>query len=126
MVRNGQHRSPVLVSLSGHPFASFYLVLVVGVALGVQLLREHHLLKQDDSRHRVVQSQLVLVQLGENRTDVQMGVRLHLRSLQLGLNRECLLQEVEGRAHLADPAVVASHVIEGHGLSKLVVLAKLL
>ena len=35
------------------------------------------------------------------------------------------MQEVEGSSHLADAAVVARHVVEGHGLAKLVVLAKL-
>lgn len=55
-----------------------------------------------------------------------MGIRLNLGSLQLSLDCERLLQEVECRAHLADPAVVASHVVVGHGLAELVVLAELL
>ena len=55
-----------------------------------------------------------------------MSVRLDLRPLQSRLNRQSSLKEVQSRSHLPDASVVACHVIEGHGLTKLVVLAQLL
>lgn len=74
----------------------------------------------------MIQSQLVLVQLRQDSANVQVGVSLDLGSLQARLNRERPLEEVQGCAHLSNAAIVASHVVEGHGLSKLVVLAQLL
>ena len=55
-----------------------------------------------------------------------MCVGLHFWSLQLCLNSKCLLQEVEGGPHLSNSAVVASHIVVGHCLAELVVLAELL
>lgn len=74
----------------------------------------------------MIQGQLVLVELGENRTDVQMGVGLDFGTLKSRLNRQGSLQKVERCAHLSNTAVVAGHVVEGHSLTKLIVLAKLL
>lgn len=73
----------------------------------------------------MIQGQLVLVQLGQDGANVQMSVRLDLRSLQSRLDCQSPLKEVQCRAHLANASVVAGHVIEGHGLAELVVLAQL-
>ena len=74
----------------------------------------------------MIQRQLVLVELREHGTDVQVSVGLDLGALQPRLDRQGALQEVKCRAHLADAAVVACHVIEGHSLAELVVLTQLL
>ena len=50
---------------------------------------------------------------------------MDLRSLQSALNGKSALQEVQRCSHLADSAIVASHVIESHSLSKLIIFAKL-
>ena len=73
----------------------------------------------------MIQGQLVLVQLGQDGANVQMSVRLDLRSLQSRLDRQSPLKEVQSRSHLANASVVAGHVIEGHGLAEFVVLAQL-
>jgi hypothetical protein len=65
MVSNSQDCGSILVCLWGHRIIIIFLVVIVRIALGVQLLRQHHFLKQDDSAHRVVQRKLVLVQLGQ-------------------------------------------------------------
>ena len=72
----------------------------------------------------MVESELVFVQLREYGTNVQMSVSLDLWALQSRLNRQCPLQEVQGSSHLANTAVVARHVVEGHGLAQFVVLTK--
>lgn len=64
MVGDGEYGRAVLVGLGWASLLSLLLVLVVRVRLGVQLLGQHHFLQQNDGRHSVVQSQLVLVQLG--------------------------------------------------------------
>ena len=120
MVGDREHGSAVLRGLGGKVF------LILLERHRVKSLGKHHLLQEDDCAHGVVQRKLVLVQLREHRTDVQVRVSLDLGSLQPRLNRECPLQEVEGGAHFADAAIVASHVVEGHCLSQLVVFAKLL
>ena len=74
----------------------------------------------------MVEGKLVLVKLAEHRTNIQVGVGLDFGPLQFGLNRQGLLQKVEGGAHFADAAVVASHIVEGHGLAEFVVLAEFL
>ncbi len=66
----------------------------------------------------------MLVKLREHGTNIQMRISLDLGSLQPGLNRESPLQEVERCTHFADSAIIASHVIEGHRLTKFIVLAK--
>ena len=65
----------------------------------------------------MIQSQLMLIQLTQHSTDVQMCVRLHFRPLKFGLNCQSLLQEVERSSHLSNPAIVASHVVESHCLT---------
>ena len=74
----------------------------------------------------MIKSKLVLVKLRENRANVKMSIGLDLRSLQTRLNSECTLQEVQGGAHLSNTSIVASHIVEGHSLAELVVLAELL
>ena len=74
----------------------------------------------------MVQSQLVLIELGENCTYVQVGVCLDLGPLQASLDRQCLLQEVEGSTHFANSSIVTSHVIESHRHAELISLAQLL
>lgn len=68
----------------------------------------------------------MLVELREHGTDVEMSVCLDFGALQPRLDRQGTLQEVQGGAHLTNAAVVARHVVEGHCLAKLVVLAELL
>jgi hypothetical protein len=53
-----------------------------------------------------------------------MRVRLHFGPLKLRLDCQSLLEEVQRRPHFADPTVVASHIVEGHRLAKLIILAK--
>ena len=65
----------------------------------------------------------MLIQLGKHCTDVEVSICLDLGSLEAGLNGQSSLQEVEGSSHLANASVVTSHVIEGHCLAKLVILA---
>lgn len=72
----------------------------------------------------MVQSQLVLVELRENSADVQVGVGLDLGFLESRLDSERPLKEVQGRAHLSNTSVVASHVVESHGLAEFVVLTE--
>ena len=67
----------------------------------------------------------MLVKLRENRTDVKMSVSLDFRALEPRFNSKSSLQEVESRAHFADSTIVAGHVVEGHGLTKLVVFTEL-
>ena len=55
-----------------------------------------------------------------------MGISLDLRSLYAGLNRQSLLQEIQCGPHLSDPAIVASHVVKGHGHAQLISFAELL
>lgn len=95
-------------------------------ASGVQSTTEHHLLKQNDGRHSVIQSKLMLVELTQHRANVQMGVGLRFWSLQPALDGQGALQEVQSRPHLANSAIVASHVVERHRLSELIRLAQLL
>jgi len=68
----------------------------------------------------------MLIQLGKHRADVKMGVSLRFGSLQTAFNGESSLQKIEGGPHLTNPAIVARHVVEGHGLPQLIVLAQLL
>ena len=65
----------------------------------------------------------MLIQLGKHCTDVEVSICLDLGSLETGLNGQSSLQEVEGSSHLSNASVVACHVIEGHCLTKLIVLA---
>lgn len=88
VVGDGEHSSAVLCSVGW----SFLFLLLEGG--WVKSLSQHDLLQQDHSTHRMVESQLVLVQLRQNRTDVQMGVGLDLGSLQARLDGQCTLQEV--------------------------------
>ena len=94
--------------------------------LWVELLPQHHLLEKNNGAHSMIQSQLVLIKLRQNGTDVEMGVSLSFWSLKSTFNSKSPLQKVQGGPHLADSSVVAGHVIEGHGLSELIVFAKLL
>lgn len=55
-----------------------------------------------------------------------MGVSLDLWLLKSRFNSERSLEEVQGGPHFADSPVVTSHVVEGHGLPQLIVLAHLL
>ena len=55
-----------------------------------------------------------------------MGVRLGFWSLKPALDSESPLQEIESGPHFSDSPVVASHIIESHCLSKLVVLTEFL
>ena len=68
----------------------------------------------------MVQGELVLIQLTQDGADVQMSVGLGFWSLQSRLDGQSSLQEVERSPHLANPPVVAGHVVEGHGLAELV------
>lgn len=68
----------------------------------------------------------MLVQLREDRANVEMSVGLDLGSLQSCLDGQRLLEKVESRAHLSDPTIIASHIVEGHRHPQLVRLAKLL
>lgn len=95
-------------------------------SLRVKPLRQHHFLKKNDGTHGVVKRQLVLVELGQDGANVQMCVGLNLRALKARLNGERALQEVKSGAHFADTAIVASHIVKGHGLAELVVLAQFL
>lgn len=126
MVRNGQHRSPVFICLRLLALLGCLLLVIQAVRVRIQALREHHFLEQDDRRHRVVKGQLVLIQLGQHSADVQVRVRLYLGPLKLRLDGQRLLKEVQRRPHFADPTVVASHIVEGHRLAKLIILAKFL
>lgn len=74
----------------------------------------------------MVQRQFMLVQLRQDGANVQMSVSLDLRSLQSRLDCQGTLEEVECSAHLSYASIVTGHVIECHGLSKLVVFAELL
>lgn len=65
----------------------------------------------------------MLVKLAEHGTDVQMSICLYFWSLETRFNGQSLLKIVKGGSHLADPAVIASHVVEGHRLAQLVVFA---
>jgi hypothetical protein len=82
MVSDRQDCGSVLISLWGHRIIILLLIIIVRIALRVKLLRQHHLLKQDNGAHRVVKRQLVLVKLGQDGANVQMSVGLHLRSLK--------------------------------------------
>ena len=73
----------------------------------------------------MIESQLMLVKLRENRTDVQMSVSLDLRALEPRFNSKSSLQEVKSSAHFANSTIVAGHVVEGHSLTKLVVFTEL-
>ena len=73
----------------------------------------------------MIKSQLVLIELRENCTDVQMSVSLNLRALEPRFNRKSSLQEVKSSAHFANSTIVACHVVESHSLAKLVVFTKL-
>jgi len=95
MVSNCQHRGSVFVRIWGHCLLVSLCILIVGVAIGVKLFREHHFLKQNYCGHCVIERQLVLVQLRQDSTDIQMSVGLDFRSLKLGLNGQSLLQEIE-------------------------------
>lgn len=53
-----------------------------------------------------------------------MGISLSFWSLKSRLNGQGSLQKVEGRSHFANPPVVASHVVKGHGLTQFVVFTK--
>ena len=55
-----------------------------------------------------------------------MSVCLDLWLLKSGLNSQSSLEEIESSFHFVDAAVVAGHVVVGHGLTKLVILYKLL
>jgi hypothetical protein len=120
VIGDGQYSRAVLARVGGHLF------LVLLESVWVQLLCEHDLLKEDHGAHSVVESQLVLVELRENRANVQVSVCLDLGSLQARLNRESPLQEGKSKSHFADTSVVAGHVVESHSLSKLVVLTEFL
>ena len=74
----------------------------------------------------MVQGELVLVELTEDRANVEVGVCLDLGSLKSGLDGQRLLQEVQGSAHLADATVVAGHVVESHRHTKLIRVTQLL
>ena len=65
----------------------------------------------------------MLVELREDRANIQVGISLSLGPLQTALDGERALKEVKRCAHLANSPVVARHVVEGHGLTQLVGLA---
>ena len=54
-----------------------------------------------------------------------MSVSLNFWALEPRFNRKSSLQEVESSAHFADSTIVAGHVVEGHGLTKLVIFTEL-
>ena len=54
-----------------------------------------------------------------------MSVSLDFWALEPRFNRKSTLQEVESCAHFANSTIVASHVVEGHSLTKLIVFAEL-
>ena len=68
----------------------------------------------------------MLVELGKDSTYVKMGISLDLRSLDAGLYRQSLLQEIQCCSHLSNPTIVASHVVKCHGHAQLVGLAEFL
>lgn len=72
----------------------------------------------------MVQSKLMLVQLRENSTDVQVSVGLNLWSLQTRFDCQSSLKEVKSDFHLVYPTVVACHVVVGHGLAKFIILTQ--
>ena len=130
MIGNRQHGHFVLVLhlVAGEARAWYHHVVEVIFLSGrwIELSAQHHFLKENDGAHRVVEGQLVLVELGEHGADIKVGIGLSFRSLQSTLDRQCPLQEVEGGPHFTDSPVVAGHVVEGHCLTELVVLAELL
>ena len=73
----------------------------------------------------MIKGQLVLIKLRENCTDVEMSVSLDFWALEPRFNRKSTLQEIESCAHFANSTIVASHVVEGHSLTKLVVFTEL-
>jgi hypothetical protein len=125
VVSDCEHCCPILICIWGQ-FCLSLCVIVIGVALRVESLREHHLLEQDNCRHSVVKCQFVLIKLGKHSANIQMSISLNLWSLQLSLDGERLLQEVKCRSHFADPAVVARHIVEGHCLAEFVIFTELL
>jgi hypothetical protein len=56
----------------------------------------------------------MLIELRENRTNVQVCVSLNFGSLETGLNRQGFLQEIQSSSHFADSTIIASHIIECH------------
>lgn len=125
VVGNRQHCNLVLVRFLRLECAWHVFQVVVQGRLRVEPLSEHHFLEQDDCAHRVVECQLVLVELGEDGTNIQMRIRLRFGSLESAFDGEGSLQKVKGSSHFTDSSVVAGHVVEGHGLAELVVLAEL-
>ena len=123
VIGNGEHGRSIF---RGFRWQRGILLRILFEGTGVESLREHHLLEEDDGAHRVVECQLVLVQLRENGTDVQVSVCLDLGLLEARFDRESTLEEIQGGPHLPNTSVVASHIVEGHGLAELVVLAQLL
>ena len=74
----------------------------------------------------MVQSELMLVELGQNCTDIKVRIGLDLWSLQTGLNSQGLLQEIECSTHFSYASIIASHIIKGHSHAKFIGLTKLL
>lgn len=68
----------------------------------------------------------MLIQLRQHGANVQVGISLSFWSLKSRLNGQGSLQKVEGCSHFADPPVIASHVVESHGLTQFVVFTKFL
>lgn len=118
MIGDGKNCSSVLRGLR----RQFFFILLK--SLWVQPFCQHHFLQKDDCTHGVIESQFMLVKLRQYGTDIQMRICLDLGSLQPRFNRESPLQEVERCTHFSNTAIVASHVVEGHRLTKFIVLAQ--
>ena len=120
VVGNGKDSCAVLgVFVSCRKFLLFLLH-----CMRIQPLSKLHFLKKDHCRHGVIQCELMLIQLTENGTYVEVCVSLDLRSLEACFDCQCLLQEVQCSPHLSNPTVVAGHVVKGHSHAQLVGLAK--
>ena len=66
----------------------------------------------------------MLVELRKHGANVEMRIGLCFWPLQAALNGQSSLQKIESSAHFADASVVASHVVECHGLAELIVFAE--
>jgi len=73
----------------------------------------------------MIERQLMLVELTENSTNIQMRVSLYFGPLKFGFNRKGLLQEIQSGAHFTNAAVITSHIVECHGLAELIVFTQL-
>ena len=54
-----------------------------------------------------------------------MSVSLNLGFLESRLDSQSPLKKVQGGAHLSNTSIVASHIVESHGLAEFVVLTEL-